>query len=160
MAGATLTPQQLLELLAATPTRLGAITAGVEPARLAAAAGEDEWSANDVLAHLRSCSDVWGESIGRILVEDRPTIRAVNPTTWIEETDYREQEFLRSLRFFAAQRADLLALLEPLPDHAWVRIATVTGAGSPLTKTVQSYAERLAKHERQHLKQVERIVNG
>ena len=159
MAGATLTPQQLLELLAATPTRLGAITAGVEGARLAAAPGDDEWSANDVLAHLRSCSDVWGESISRILAEDRPTIRAVNPTTWIEETDYREQEFLRSLRFFAAQRAELLALLEPLPEADWLRIATVTGAGSPLQKTVLSYVERLAKHERQHVKQVERIVN-
>lgn len=159
MAASTLSTERVLELLAATPTRLGAITAGVEPARLAAAPGEDQWSANDVLAHLRSCSDVWGGSMSRILSEDGPTIRAVNPTTWIEQTDYRELTFARSLRFFAAQRADLLAMLEPLPDEAWQRAATVTGAGSPLEKTVLSYAERLAKHERQHLQQVERLVN-
>src|SRR3989442_6404887 len=31
-------------------------------------------------------------SILAILAEDRPTLRAVNPTTWIAQTDYRELE--------------------------------------------------------------------
>jgi DinB superfamily len=96
------------------PTRLGAVTAGLGEDLLTTSL-DSEWSANEVLAHLRSCSDVWGDSMSRILVEDAPTIRAVNPTTWIESTDYREQDFVRSLRAFAAQRTDLLALLDPLP---------------------------------------------
>ncbi|HVC23113.1 MAG TPA: hypothetical protein VNH82_06780 [Candidatus Dormibacteraeota bacterium] len=55
-----------------------------------------------------------------ILAEERPTIRAVNPRSWIEKTDYLELEFKGSLRAFATQSADLLAVLGPLPPQDWV----------------------------------------
>jgi hypothetical protein len=84
---------------------------------------------------------------------------AINPRTWIKKTDYPKQEFRASLHAFAAQRTGLLAVLEPLPPKAWSRTATVTGAGKPLERTVQFYAEWLATHERPHLKQLKRIVN-
>jgi len=46
-----------------------------------------------------------------------------------------------------------------LPPEGWSRAATVTGAGKVLERTVLFYAQWLARHERQHVKQVERIVN-
>jgi hypothetical protein len=153
------TIEEVLALLAATPPRLAALAARVEPAQLQAAPAPAEWSANDVLAHLRACADVWGDCIAVMLAEDRPTLRAVNPRTWIKQTDYRDLAFAPSLRAFATQRAELLAVLEPLPPADWSRAATVTGAGNVLERTVFSYAQRLARHERPHLKQVERIVD-
>jgi hypothetical protein len=117
-----------------------------------------EWSANDVLAHLRACADVWGNCIDVILAQATPTLRAVNPTTWIEQTDYREQAFQSSLHTFTTQRTELLAVLRPLAPEAWSRAITVTGAGKPLERTVLFYAQWLAKHERPHLKQIARIV--
>jgi hypothetical protein len=155
----SLTIEQVLTLLAATPSRLAALTAGLAPARLQTRPDPDEWSANEVVAHLRACADVWGDCIVTILAEDRPTLRAVNPKTWITSTDYPGLEFGSSLRAFAAQRAELLAVLEPLPPERWSRSATVTGAGEPLERTVLSYAQRLARHERPHVKQIERIVS-
>ncbi len=154
-----LTTEQVLTLLAATPERLAALTVGLSPAQLHAAPGDGEWSVNDVLAHLRSCADVWGNCIAAILAGDRPTLRAIDPRTWIERTDYPDQAFRPSLHAFTRQRADLLAVLEPLPPDAWARAATVTGAGRVLERTVLSYAQWLARHERSHVKQVERIVN-
>jgi hypothetical protein len=112
-----------------------------------------------VLAHLRACADVWGNCIVAMIAEDTPTLRAVNPRTWIKKTDYLELEFRPSLRSFATQRADLLAVLEPLPPEGWSRAARVSGAGKVLERTVLFYAQWLARHERQHVKQVERIVN-
>ncbi|MGA7732456.1 MAG: DinB family protein [Chloroflexia bacterium] len=153
-----LTIDQLLTRLAATPPRIAALTAGLSPAQLRAIPGVGGWSANDVLSHLRSCSDVWGDYIARILAEDHPTIRAVNPTTWIKKTGYPELEFRPSLRAFTTQRADLMSVLQPLPPEAWSRAATVTGAGRPRERTVLSYAQWLANHERSHFKQIERIV--
>ncbi|MBX3065222.1 MAG: DinB family protein [Anaerolineae bacterium] len=41
-------------------TRLATITDGLTPAQLHTPPAADEWSINDVLAHLRSCADVWG----------------------------------------------------------------------------------------------------
>jgi DinB superfamily len=159
VTSSSLTIEQVLTLLAATPPRIDALTADLTPDQLQTAPNHDEWSANDVLAHLRACADVWGSCIVTMIAEDRPTLRAVNPRTWIKQTDYRDLEFRPSLRAFATQRADLLAVLEPLPPEGWSRAATVTGAGAVLERTVLTYAQWLARHERPHLKQIERIVN-
>jgi len=152
--------EEVLSLLAETPTRIAALTDGLTPAQVRTAPVPDEWSANDVLAHLRSCADMWDGYMMTILAEDRPTIRVVNPRAWIKQTDYLELEFSPSLRAFTTQRAALLAILEPLPQEGWARTATVTGAGSPLQKTVLDYAERMARHERPHVKQIERIARS
>lgn len=160
MPSRSLTIEQVLAALAESPRHIGALSAGLVPAQLHAAPNHDEWSANDVLAHLRSCADVWGNCIAVIIAEDKPTIRAVNPRTWIEKTDYLKQEFQPSSHAFVTQRADLLTVLEPLARADWSRSATVTGAGKALERTVLSYAQWLADHERPHLKQIQRIVNA
>jgi uncharacterized damage-inducible protein DinB len=154
-----LTIEQNLTMLAATPSRLADLTQSLSPAQLTTTREPGEWSTRDVLAHLRACADMWGKYIVQILSEDKPTIKAVNPTTWIKKTDYREQEFHPSLQAFTAQRAELLAVLQPLAPEAWSRTAMVTGAGKPRERTVHTYAQWLANHERSHFKQVERIVN-
>src|SRR6476469_3741376 len=110
MATGSLTIEQVLALLAQTPPRIAELTAGLASAELKAAPNQGEWSANDILAHLRSCDDMWGRCIMQMLAEDKPTIRAVNPRTWIKQTDYPEQEFQPSLSAFTKQRADLVAL--------------------------------------------------
>jgi len=156
----TLAVEQVLTLLAETPQRIAALTAGLAPAQLHAAPSRDEWSAHEVLAHLRACADIWGKCMVTMIVEDRPTLRAVNPRSWINQTNYLDLEFRPSLRAFARQRADLLAVLDPLPRKGWSRVATVTGAGADLERTVLFYGRWLAGHERPHVKQVAHIVNA
>jgi hypothetical protein len=154
------TIEQILTMLADGPARITTLTAGLTPAQLCTPPEPGEWSANDVLAHLRACADVWGNYMAVIIAEDMPTIRAVNPTTWIKKTDYPEQEFWPSLQAFAAQRADLLALLEPLGPEVWSRAATMTGSGKPRIRTAHTYGEWLVNHERSHFKQFARIVDA
>lgn len=83
----------------------------------------------------------------------------VSPRTWIKNTNYLELEFRPSFRSFARQRADLVAVLELLPRKARSVKATVTRAGKILERTMLSYAQWLALHERAHVKQIARIVN-
>jgi len=156
----SLTIEQTLILLTEAPPRIAALTAGLTRDRLRADPNNGGWSANDVLAHLRSCADVWGGWITALLAQDHPTLRAVNPRTWIEKTDYLDQDFQPSLQAFAAQRAELLAVLEPLPPESWACSATVTGAGKALERTVHFYAGWLAAHERAHIKQIQTIANA
>ena len=153
-----MTVEQILTALTEGPPRIAKYAAGLTKAQLHAAPGPGEWSANDVLAHLRSCADVWGDCIATILHQDKPTIRAVNPRTWIERTDYLEQKFQSSLKAFTAQRSGLLKVLKSLSPKTWSRSATITGAGKPFERTVQSYAEWMAEHERPHVKQIKRIA--
>jgi uncharacterized damage-inducible protein DinB len=145
-------------LLEEAPSRIATLTEGLSPAQLVAPPAPGEWSLRDVLAHVRACSDMWGKYIGLMLDEDRPTFKAVNPTTWIKSTDYMEIEFRPSFSAYAAQRADLLALLKTLPPESWQRSATVTGAGKPRERTMRSYAMWLANHEQTHLRHIGRIV--
>jgi DinB superfamily len=158
MSSTSLTIERVLTLLRETPTRMTALIADLSPEALQMKPTSDEWSTNEVLAHLRACADVWGTCIMRIIEEDRPTWRAVNPRTWIKQTDYPEQAFRPSLRAFTTQRTALLAVLEPLPIDAWERSARVSGAGKVLEPTVLSYGERLVVHERSHIRQIERMV--
>src|SRR5258706_10117445 len=160
MAKNPLTIEQVIDLLTTNPQQIAEFTADLTLTQLHAAPNPGEWSANDILAHLSSCADVWGNAIETIIAEDKPTIRAVNPRTWINSTDYPEQKFRNSLRAFTKQRTDLLAILEVLPKKSWSRSAIVTGAGKPLERTVFFYAHWLATHERTHVKQIRRIPNA
>lgn len=158
MARKPLTNEEVLALLAAAPTRVAALAEGLDAQQLRAVPGGGGWSANDVLAHLRACADVWGKCIVEIITRDEPTIKAVNPRMWILGTDYPRQDFFASLDAFARQRAELLPVLQPLSLAGWQRKATVVGAGAPLVRTVYSYAAWMAEHERPHVKQIRRIT--
>ena len=149
----------ILTILKETPLRLVNLTAGLPSAQLHTAPSEGEWSANELLAHLRACDDVWGSYyILTILARDNPTIKARNPRTWIKDTDYLEQEFQSSLQAFTKLRNNLLAVLEPLSLMDWARTNTLIGAGKPLQQTLLSHADGWARHERAHLKQIERTL--
>ena len=157
MARKLLTIEQTLTLLAATPERFATLSAGLAPAQLRMRPSPDEWSATEVLAHLRACADVRGSALLTILDGETRTLRAFNPLTWIEQTDYRDLDFAASLQAFTAQRATLLATLRALEPEGWARSVIVTGAGKPLTRDARHYAQWLAIHERPHVKQMARI---
>jgi hypothetical protein len=160
VATKALTLEQILIQLPETPKRIAAFTAGVAPAELRKSSAPGEWSAIEVLAHLRACADVWGNNIVRIVREDTPAWVAVNPRSWIEQTDYAQLQFTASLRAFTKQRADLMAVLGPLPRKGWSRVALVSGGAPTRECSVLYYAERLARHERAHVKQIGRMVQA
>jgi hypothetical protein len=160
MARQLMTTEQILSVLRDTPDRLRGLTTDLTETMLHATPEPGEWSVAEIAAHLRSCADVWGRAIETIAATDHPTIRAVSPTTWIKTTDYRELAFASSLQAFSKQRDQLLALLGDLPAQGWSRSATVLGGGRPLELTLHSYANRLARHERTHWRQVAKTVRA
>lgn len=89
----------------------------------------------------------------------QPSVRQL-PCTWIKNTNYLEQDFQSSLRAFTKQRKKLLVILESLSLKDWARTNTLIGAGKPLQQTLLSHADRLARHERAHLKQIERALHA
>jgi hypothetical protein len=153
-----LSPEKVLTMLAEAPRRIAVLTDSLEPAQLHAAPAENDWSANEILAHLRACSDVWGGSIMTMLSESHPTIRAISPRTWIHDTDYPDCAFSQSFQAYSQQRSQLVALLERLSPGEWARGGTFTGAGRLLERTILSESSAIAVHERSHVKQIERVV--
>ena len=129
---------------------------GMETAELYAKPDRNSWSINEILAHLRSCADVWGETIDRMLVEDEPTLAYVHPRERMKQMDYSELSFEVSFSAFEVQRRSLLARLGSLEYEAWPRGAEIKGR----RHTVFSQVRRMALHEMGHWEQVSKLANG
>jgi hypothetical protein len=159
MAHRLLTGNEIMAILPETPRRIAALAEGLTPTQLHESPEPDAWSVNDVLAHLRACHDVFGGNILRILAEDTPTWKGMNPRAWIKKTDYPEWEFAPAFEAFKKQRADLLSVLEPLPPDGWERTAKVKGMlGETYERSARYYGDWMAAHERAHWKHLERII--
>lgn len=150
--------ENVLGLLAAMPRRIASLSRGVEISQLHFRPDPDSWSANDVLAHLRACADVWGKSIVKMITLDHPSLRYVSPRSWIRKTDYLELEFRGSLKAFTDQRRELLKALGSLAIKDWSRSATITTQTRDREETVHNYARQIAEHESAHCQQIEAVL--
>jgi hypothetical protein len=160
MATRELTIDEIMEILRTTVDQIADLTDGVAPARLHTAP-DDGWSVNDVLAHLRACHDVLGGSMLRILREDHPAWKGMNPRAWIKQTDYPDWRFGPAFEAFRAQRAELLEVLDSRPPDALERTATVTGMiGDRYERSARYFGAWMARHERGHLKHIARILEA
>ena len=161
MRKSLLPADEIALFLTDSPGKIDAAAANRTDEELAARSAANEWSPNEILAHLRACQDIWGDSrIARMLAEDHATMRAVNPNTWLAQTNYRELPFRLSLSEFAEQRASFMRIVRDLSPEEWTRAATFTGGGRRREYSVHSEADALARHERSHIRQIERLCQA
>ena len=146
--------QEYLTLLGRTTRRIEVATRHIDDPRLQAKPEKDEWSANDILAHLRSCTDVWGDQIEKMIEKDKQTLPYRHPRQWIKKTNYRELPFQESFQAFKMQRRKLLGELKDLSFEDWSRGATIKGR----EHTIFTQVRRMAKHEYEHCWQIEALL--
>jgi hypothetical protein len=136
------------------PIRIETTTSKISSAKLHLRSEKGSWSTNDILAHLRACADVWGNSIEAMLEHDMPILPSVHPRERLKETNYSEIDFQQSLKAFTSQRRKLLQTLKKLPFKDWSRGAMIGGR----VHTVFTQARRIAKHDSKHCEQIERLL--
>lgn len=147
--------EEILRLLAETPRRIAATTGLTNTEQLHHRPDAKTWSANDILAHLLACADVWGETIVAMLQEDDPTLKHVSPREWLKKTDYPARSFHELFQSFVDQRRQLLQTLHDLEFNQWSRGAMIKGR----RHTIFSQARRMALHEVTHCEQLESLVD-
>lgn len=145
-----------LSILAETPLRIGSATKGIEEAFLQATNDKKSWSSNDILAHLRSCADLWTHSIYAMLAENEPVFSDINERKWAKVTRYAELPFDESFQAFSLQRESLLRVLKALPFESWERSAIIFER----KHTVFTQTRRMAKHESEHCEQIESLLRS
>lgn len=148
-----------MQILEKTPDRMTAASDKLTVAQLQGRPGSDEWSINDILAHLRACMDVWGKDIRTMLTEDNPRWRHLSPRTWLRKTNYPQLPFHESLATFVQERQELLELLRNLAIDDWSRSAMVKQGDKERQQTVFSRVRQMAMHEEGHWAQIEAILN-
>jgi len=152
-----ITPDEIekyLGLLSNTTRRIMQATQGFEDVRLQEKIDKKAWSVNDILAHLRSCVDVWGGSIAAMLAQDKPTLPYRHPRQWIKRTNYPILLFRESFRAFQKQRKDLLNVLNNLSFEDWSRTAMIKHR----EHSIYSETRRMALHEESHCQQIEELL--
>ena len=112
------------------------------------------WSANNILAHLRACADVWGETIEAMLAQETPTLRHISPRTYLKKTNYPRISFDESFTAFLQQRQTLLKTLQGLAFLDWSRDAIIKDR----QHTIFSQCRRMALHEQGHCEQIEALL--
>jgi len=153
---------EIMAILPVTASRIEQLTRGLSEEQLHARRKPTEWSINDILAHLRACSDVLGECMVRIVHEDEPHWNRVSPRLYMaRKTDYPSWQFAPAFEAFRKQRGELLEVLTPLPAAAWLRYAIVKASKSDIRpRSLRFYGEWLARHEDDHMPHIERIAKA
>src|SRR5258705_6816669 len=88
--------EKYLQLLEETTDRIMSVSHRIEDARLQFKHDKKSWSVNDILAHLRSCSDLSTHSIYAMLAEHEPAFSDINERKWAKVTRYAELPFAES----------------------------------------------------------------
>jgi hypothetical protein len=145
-----------LSLLTETPLRIANATKGMDEALLQTKTDTQSWSVNDILAHLRSCADLWTHSIYAMLAENEPVFSDINERKWAKVTRYTELPFDESFQAFSLQRKNLLHVLKALPFESWERSAIIFER----KHTVFTQTRRMAKHEQEHCEQIESLLSN
>ena len=146
--------QKYLSIISETPEWICLLVKGLEEDKLQYRLDAKSWSVNDILAHLRSCADLWTHSIYAMLAEKEPALSDINERKWSKVTRYAELPFYQSFQAYSLQRESLVHVLKDLPFDSWERSALILER----RHTVFTQTRRLAKHECAHLEQIEGLL--
>jgi hypothetical protein len=146
--------EKYLAILSEIPTHITRIVDGCDESRLYAKVDVKSWSLSDILAHLRSCSDLWTHSIYAMLAENEPVFSDIDERKWARVTRYAELPFYDSLQAYSKQRENLVRVLKDLPFESWERSAIIFQR----RHTVFTQTRRMAKHETEHIEQISALL--
>jgi hypothetical protein len=147
-----------LQTLIETPQRIAACTQGMDEIRLNTAPAPNEWSAVEILAHLRGCADVWSYSIYAMLILDEPELAHIHPRDWTKKLNYSILSFAENFQAFRAGRDNLVRILKGLSFEQWGRSARFIGKAN--TYTIFGETMRMALHEVDHCNQLDTMFSS
>jgi uncharacterized damage-inducible protein DinB len=148
--------QTSLAQLEETPRCIVACTFELSEARLSQRPASRDWSAIEILAHLRACADLWTHSIYAMLVTENPHLPDFDERRWAQAARYTNLGFHASLQAYSLERQRLLGVLRELSPDDWNRTALI----GERAHSVFSQARRMAKHEAEHCAQMKALFNG
>ena len=148
----------LLDQLAEMPAFLERTMASLPPDLLLRMPAGDPFPLIEHLWHIRDCDpDLYALRIRKVLREDRPLLEPVDVGAWYAERSYRERSGDQAIAEFASLRAELIAELEPLEEHALARVG-IRADGSEVN--VLGIARQMSEHDRDHRWRIASIIRG
>lgn len=145
------TVRQAIAVVASTPAVVRSLLAGMPAAGLGRR-GSDVWGARQVLEHLIDVEQVaFRDRIRRIVTEDRPLIRKIDPPGRLEQAGYAARSLDELLSELAALRQDSVSWLGSIDPARYSREGEHNVAGTIRAGELIHY---WAVHDLLHLRQM------
>ena len=144
----------VLYRLAAYPAAVNALRDAHDADVLECRPEPGEWSARDIVCHLRDQDADVRRRLGRVLAEDNPFLSA-NTDPWAYGPDYDKVTFDEAFSQFVAERQRTVRWLTTVPADVWARPARDAIFGpTHFAEVVRFHAE----HDRSHLQQMDDAI--
>ena len=117
----------------------------------------DAWSAGEILAHLADAEIVTAFRVRKIVSEPGANIAAYAQNAWAISLSYSERRTTESLQLFTVMRQENLRLYRTLAPEQWEAFGFHSERGR---ESVRDLVRLIAGHDRNHLLQIERALNG
>lgn len=143
--------RRLLEDYRNGPLLLPAVLAGMTSDQLSAAPIPGKWSTRQVICHLADAELLYADRFKRIIAEDQPPLRAMNPDVYVARLGCDRRDPAVELETIDAIRRHIAGILESLDEADFRRIGIHSEDG-PLT--LQTLLERITRHIPHHVRTI------
>ncbi len=145
------------EILASTPSRIGAMLARHSSAHLRLPPAEGRWSVAQIVSHLADAELVFAYRVRRILASPGSAIEPFAQNDWVESQHAAASDAHASLALFTAIRISMLRLIARLSDPELDAYGEHAERGR---ESIRYLTSLMAGHDRNHLAQIEQFLGG
>jgi uncharacterized damage-inducible protein DinB len=139
-------------VIAETPQLLAQVVRTVDSKALDHSPAPGKWSVRQVLIHLADTELVFAFRLRQTVAEHNHTIQPFDQDRWAEHSE--AYDALTALETFTAARRWNILFLSSLSPEAFSKVVTHPERGA---MTLQTVVETMAGHDRNHVKQIERL---
>ncbi len=115
------------------------------------------WSAKEVVCHIRDTEESFMARFQTIMAMDEPTFLPVEPDRWAADRQYLRNDGAEALQAFRTRRDESLKFLLGLKPDQWERGGIHATRGR---MTIKDFVALMAWHDDNHLDQLKRALQG
>ena len=149
--------EEQMARMARTASDFAAAIAGVSDAALSRRPDDKNWSAREVVCHVRDIEESFMARFQAIMLMDEPTFLPVEPDRWAEERQYQRNDVMEALQAFRTRREESLRFLRGLKPGQWERGGIHATRGH---MSIKDFVGLMVWHDDNHLDQLTRALRG
>jgi uncharacterized damage-inducible protein DinB len=149
--------EQQMARMDRTPDDFAAAIAAMPYHLLSKRPDDANWSAKEVVCHIRDIEESFMARMQLIMTMDEPKFLPVEPDRWAAERQYQRNDAEEALRAFRARREESLKLLRSLRPEQFERGGLHATRGR---MTIADFVALMAWHDDNHLEQLKRALAG
>lgn len=130
---------------------------GVPDAVLGKRPDDKNWSAKEVICHIRDTEESFMARFEIIMAMDEPKFLPVEPDRWAADRQYLRNDAAEALEAFRTRRDESLKFLRGLQPEQWERGGIHATRGR---MTIKDFVGLIAWHDDNHLDQCTRALQG